>query len=166
MKKLDLIFCGTVALFASLLTLNVRYFSQPVELSLVIIKPDGTALGLREHIYGRFESELGLHRVIELENVTATPAQLREHYAEHVARDFYPSLVDFMRSGPISISIWRGGRGTVSLVRGIVGTTDPKSAGNNTIRGQFGVSSQRNVIHASDSESSATREIQIWFGHQ
>ena len=133
------------------------------ERTLVIIKPDGYQRGLREHIYSRLEKELGLRLVTESVLDLASSDQLAQHYAEHRSRDFYGSLVEFMQSGPIAVSVWLGKPGTVQAVRKLIGTTDPSKSPAGTIRAEFGTSGQKNVIHASDSVDSAAREIEIWF---
>jgi nucleoside-diphosphate kinase len=133
------------------------------ERTLIIIKPDGTSLGIEEPVFDRLKNELGLTLVAIHSPITAQAVRLRAHYAEHADRDFFPSLVDFMQSGPISVSIWSGPRGTVARVRTLVGSTNPASADPSSIRAQYGSSSQRNAIHASDSTESAEREIRTWF---
>ena len=150
-------------LIVSFILGRVRVHPIIRERSFIIIKPDGTERGLAPAIYRILETELGLSRLLEQEISAASVTTLSEHYEEHIDRDFFPSLMSFMQSGPIVTSIWEGGLGTVKAVRRIVGPTDPARASPETIRGRFGTNQQANVIHASDSVASAQREINIWF---
>ena len=133
------------------------------ELSLVIIKPDGVSKGLTSLIYRRLRDELGLELLMEKSFEQASFQILLKHYEEHKDRPFFAPLVQFMQSGPIAVSVWKGKTGTVNAMRELVGPTDPAKAPASSIRGEYGTSVQRNVIHASDSVESAKREIAIWF---
>ena len=130
---------------------------------LIIIKPDGMRIGVKDEIYSRFRNELHLFLITESTYDIAPAEILREHYSEHRSRPFFESLIDFMRSGPLAVSVWSGKPGAIQSVREMIGFTDPKKAAANTIRAEYGSSSQQNVIHASDSVTSAIREIDIWF---
>jgi nucleoside-diphosphate kinase len=133
------------------------------ETTLVIIKPDGLKLGVKDAVYSRLRNELGLRLVAETTHDLATAGVLRDHYAEHIHRDFFDSLLQFMQSGPIAVSVWLGKPGTIRAVRELVGSTDPSKASPGTIRAMYGSSAQMNVIHASDGVDSARREIEVWF---
>ena len=84
------------------------------------------------------------------------------HYAEHVAKPFYPMLKDFMTSGPL-VAMIVSGDSAIDVVRGLVGATDGRKAAAGTMRGDFSLSNTENLIHASDSPDSAKREIALWF---
>ena len=138
-------------------------FQSNRERSLIIIKPDGVAKDVTDKVYKRFREELELELVMEKLLAQASIETLTKHYEEHRDRSFFKDLLRFMQSGPIRISVWEGKPGSVMAIRDLVGPTDPSKASPTTIRGQFGTSAQTNVIHASDSNDSARREIEIWF---
>ena len=85
-----------------------------------------------------------------------------EHYAEHVEKDFYPPLREFVTSGPLVAAVLEGDE-AVEVVRAINGATDGRKAAPGTIRGDFSLSNRENLVHGSDSEESAKREIALWF---
>ena len=117
---------------------------------------------LREQVHERFQLRglnLDRERVFDI----APRHILEEHYKEHSGKSFLPSLIDFMESGPVVVSVWRGPKGAIGTIRDIVGATDPTLAAPGTIRQEFGSSVQENVLHASDSVASAQREIKLWF---
>ena len=130
------------------------------ERTLVIIKPDGVARGLTGTILGRFEqkglSVAGL-KIINVDRPTA-----EKHYAEHAAKPFFGSLLSFIGSGPVVVMCLEG-NGAIGVVRGLVGPTSGLKAPGGTIRGDFALSGQNNLIHASDSPESAERELALWF---
>ena len=142
----------------------VSRLDNSVESTLLIIKPDGTSRNLQSTIYDMLEARLMIHMERESLIHEASIEQLEQHYHEHRMRNFYADLISFMRSGPIAVSVWRGPQGTINAVRSVVGSTDPMYAQDGTIRKLYGQSKQMNVVHASDSASSANREILIWFG--
>jgi len=130
------------------------------ERTLVIIKPDGVARGLSGEILARFEKK-GLSLVgLKLINVDRATAE--KHYAEHAAKPFFPSLLSFITSGPVVVFCLEG-NSAISVVRGIVGPTSGLKAPGGTIRGDYAMSGQNNLIHASDSPESAARELALWF---
>lgn len=135
-----------------------------IERTLVLVKPDGVARNLSGAILARVEAKG--YVLSELKKVTATRAQLEEHYAEHVGKPFYEPLVEFMLSGPVVAAIFEGHR-VIEGFRAVAGTTDPTTAAPGTIRGDFGrdwgLKVQQNLVHGSDSVESAEREIGIWF---
>lgn len=136
--------------------------SHIFESTLVIIKPDGFALGIRPFVYEIFQNKLNLTLMFERIYEKAPSKQLLSHYSEHVDKPYFSKLFRFMQSGPIVVSIWSGSEGTVESVRKVVGGTDPGQGDRSTIRGRFGKDVRRNAIHASDSTESAEREIEIW----
>ncbi|MGA3527468.1 nucleoside-diphosphate kinase [Melissospora conviva] len=134
--------------------------TSPAERTLVLIKPDAVRRGLIGEITGRFERK-GLH--IEAMVLRAMDAQLADqHYAEHVERDFYPPLKDFMTGGPL-VAMVLSGDTAVEIVRAMIGATDGRKATAGTIRGDLSMSNRENLVHASDSAASAAREIALWF---
>jgi nucleoside-diphosphate kinase len=128
--------------------------------TLVLLKPDAVHRGLVGRIVARFE-EKGL-RVVALEQRTIDAAQADRHYAEHVERDFYPPLREFVTSGPLVAMVLEGDE-AVDVVRALNGATDGRKATPGTIRGDFSLSNRENLVHGSDSPDSAEREIALWF---
>ncbi|MDR1078873.1 MAG: nucleoside-diphosphate kinase [Propionibacteriaceae bacterium] len=131
---------------------------------LVLVKPDGVRRGLVGQVIARAEARGFAIRRLELRQ--ATPQLLAQHYAEHAAKPFYPSLVEYMTSGPVVALVLEGAQVIVSF-RAMAGATDPVRAAPGTIRGDFGrdwgTGEIQNIVHASDSPQSAAREIAIWF---
>ena len=130
------------------------------ERTLVLLKPDAVARGLIGEIIRRYEAK-GL-AVAALELRTADVAIAQQHYAEHVGRDYYPTLEEFITSGPLVAVVLEGER-AIEAVRSINGTTDSAVAAPGTIRGDLSLFKNRNLVHASDAPESAAREIEIWF---
>jgi len=128
--------------------------------TLVLLKPDAVKRGLVGNILARYEAK-GLS-LVALEQRTIDAAQSDEHYADHVARDFYPPLRDFVTSGPIVAAILEGDE-AIAVVRELNGATDGRKAVPGSIRGDLSLSNRENLVHGSDSEESATREIALWF---
>ena len=130
------------------------------ERTLVLVKPDAVRRGLVGEILGRFERK-GLEVVaLDLRRIDAKTAD--RHYAEHVGKDFYAALREFITSGPL-VAVLLDGDQAISVVRGLVGATDGRAAAPGTIRGDFSLSNRENLVHASDSADSATREAGIFF---
>ncbi len=134
------------------------------ERSLVLVKPDGVRRGLVGEVIRRVEAKG--YSLVALELRVPTVDLLSEHYAEHVGKPFYQPLVDFMSSGPVAALVVEGDR-VVEGFRALAGATDPTSALPGTIRGDlgrdWGLPVQQNLVHGSDSVTSATREIALWF---
>jgi nucleoside-diphosphate kinase len=128
--------------------------------TLLLLKPDAVRRGLVGNILSRFEAK-GL-RFVTLEQRTITGEQADEHYAEHVDRDFYPPLREFVTSGPLVAAVLEGDE-AVEVVRAINGATDGRKAAPGTIRGDLSLSNRENLVHGSDSPESAAREIKLWF---
>lgn len=126
-----------------------------------MIKPDAVARGLVGAIISRFEA-VGL-TVERLELGMVTPEQAAANYAEHEGKPFYGGLVEYITSGPV-VKMVLSGPEAVSVVRKLMGVTNPKDAAPGTIRGDFGLTLDANVVHGSDSPESAEREIAIFFG--
>ncbi|MEW2517959.1 nucleoside-diphosphate kinase [Actinacidiphila alni] len=129
--------------------------------TLVLLKPDTVRRGLIGEVVGRIERKAGWS-ITALELRTLDRGTLEQHYAEHVGRPFYEPLMDFMASGPAVALVVEGER-VVEGVRTLAGPTDPIAAAPGSIRGDFGTIVRENLIHASDSEESAEREIKIFF---
>ena len=131
------------------------------ERTLVLVKPDGVSRGLVGEVISRIERK-GLKLVaLELRNVDRSVAE--QHYAEHAERSFFGDLLDFITSGPVVAAVIEGER-AVAAFRQLAGGTDPvEKATPGTIRGDFGLEVQYNLVHGSDSTDSAEREIKIWF---
>lgn len=134
-----------------------------MESTFVMVKPDGVQRGLVGEVIRRFE-EKGL-RIIALKMLEMSGETAEEHYAEHEGKEFYGPLLDYITSGPV-VAMALKGDSVVSMVRKIVGATDPKEAAPGTIRGDFGIDVSRNIIHAADSDNSAERELDIFFDEE
>lgn len=132
-----------------------------VENTFIMVKPDGVARALVGEVIDRFERK-GL-KLVEIRSLTITEDLARTHYAEHVERPFFPELLEFITSGPVVAMEWSG-ESAVSVCRVLMGATDPKQAAPGTIRGDLGLEVTQNLIHGSDSQESAARELAIFFG--
>ena len=131
-----------------------------MERTFVMIKPDGIQRGLVGTIIARLEAK-GL-KLVAARFELLTEQRFTEQYREHLEKSFFPSLKQFIMGGPVFLMVWEG-RDVVPLVRKMIGVTKPQEAAPGTIRGDFGIDTGRNVIHASDSVESAKREIAIHF---
>ncbi|QDU62754.1 Nucleoside diphosphate kinase [Planctomycetes bacterium Pan216] len=129
--------------------------------TLVLIKPDGVARRLVGKIIARFE-EKGLW-ILGMKHMAMSQEIADRHYAEHKEKPFFGDLCSFMTSSPLVALVLEGPE-SIALVRKLVGATKVAEAAPGTIRGDFALSTQQNLIHASDSPESAEREIAIWFG--
>ena len=128
-----------------------------------MVKPDGVRRRLVGEVISRFEAKgLSLERLVMLIPDEETAAH---HYAEHRHRAFYPSLIAFITSGPVVAMQWSG-ESAIAVARTMMGTTNPVEARPGTIRGDFGLQVQENIVHGSDSAESAERELLLWFGDQ
>jgi nucleoside-diphosphate kinase len=128
--------------------------------TLVLVKPDGLARGLVGEVISRLEAK-GL-RLVAAELRTLTREVAETHYAEHRERPFFASLVEFITGGPLMALVVEGPR-AVEAFRAMAGATDPVKAGPGTIRGDFALEVQNNIVHGSDSDESAAREIGLFF---
>lgn len=128
--------------------------------TLVLLKPDTVRRGLVGEVLSRFEAK-GL-QIVAMEHRLIDGSVADQHYAEHVERDFYPPLRDFVTSGPLVAVVLEGDE-AIEVVRAINGATDGRKAAPGTIRGDFSLSNRENLVHGSDSPESAVREIAIWF---
>jgi nucleoside-diphosphate kinase len=130
------------------------------ERSFVMIKPDGVAAGLTGEIISRIERR-GLV-IAGLKKLTVTRTAAETHYAEHRERPFFGELVDFIVSGPV-VMLAVDGPGAIGALRTMMGATNPLDAAPGTIRGDFALDVGQNVIHGSDGEDSAARELALHF---
>ena len=131
-----------------------------MEKTLVLVKPDGVRRGLSGEIIARFENR-GLQIVaLKLMQISRTMAE--KHYAEHVGKPFFDSLVEFITSGPVVAMVVKGDH-AIRAVRAMMGATNPLEAAPGTIRGDFALVMSENVIHGSDGPESAEREINNFF---
>ena len=131
------------------------------ERTLVLIKPDGVERQLVGEIISRIERKGLTIAALELRHVSEELAA--EHYAEHEGKPFFGSLLEFITSGPVVAAIVEGPR-AIAAFRQLAGGTDPvEKATPGTIRGDFGLETQFNLVHGSDSTESAKREIALWF---
>ena len=128
--------------------------------TLVLLKPDCVHRRLVGTILQRFEQK-GL-RLVGLKLVQASRDLAEKHYAVHKGKPFYDSLLQFLTAGPTVALVWEG-REAVTVARTLMGPTDGTKAPPATIRGDFGISVQNNLIHGSDSPENAAMEISLWF---
>jgi nucleoside-diphosphate kinase len=131
------------------------------EHTFVMVKPDGVRRGLIGEVISRFERK-GF-RLEKMRMLTIDRDLAGRHYAEHTEKPFFGDLVDFITSGPVVAMEWSG-ESAVSVIRNIMGTTNPLEAAPGTIRGDFGLVITQNIVHGSDSPASAERELGLFFG--
>ncbi|MBP7748078.1 MAG: nucleoside-diphosphate kinase [Phycisphaerae bacterium] len=131
-----------------------------MERTLIIFKPDAVHRQLVGRILTRFEDK-GL-RIAALKLQHSPRAQVEQHYEVHRRRPFYGSLVEFMTSGPVIVAVLEGPN-AISVVRNLLGATNGQQAAAGTIRGDFGLDQQYNLVHASDGPETAQKEIELFF---
>ena len=135
-----------------------------IQQTLVLIKPDGVKRNLIGEIVARIERKG--YVVADIRKFQPTRELLAQHYAEHEGKHFYEPLVEFMLSGEV-VAIRVAGNRVIEGFRSLAGGTDPTAAAPGTIRGDFardwGLKVQQNLVHGSDSEESAARELALWF---
>ena len=132
-----------------------------MEQTLVLVKPDGVQRGLVGEVIGRFERR-GLH-LSALKLLQMDRALAERHYAEHVGKPFFESLVGFITSSPVVAMVWEGPN-AVAVVRTMMGATDPAAAAPGTMRGDHALSIGANIVHGSDSVPRAAEEVALFFG--
>ncbi len=133
-----------------------------MERSLVLLKPDCVQRRLVGRIISRFEDK-GFN-VIAMKMIQVTPDLAKQHYAEHVEKPFYPGLEAFITGAPVVAMIVEGLE-AIRVVREMLGATSGLKAAAGTIRGDFSSSRQMNLVHASDGEEAAAREISLYFSN-
>ncbi|MBF2073962.1 MAG: nucleoside-diphosphate kinase [Synechococcales cyanobacterium C42_A2020_086] len=131
-----------------------------MERTFIAIKPDGVQRGIIGEIIRRFEAK-GF-TLVGLKFMQVSRELAEQHYDVHKDKPFFAGLVNFITSGPVVAMVWEGD-GVVASARKLIGATNPLSAEPGTIRGDFGVSIGRNLIHGSDAVETAQREIALWF---
>jgi nucleoside-diphosphate kinase len=131
-----------------------------VERSLVLIKPDGVRRNIVGEVISRIERK-GL-KIVAMELRTLDADTAKTHYEEHSERPFFGSLVEFITGGPLVALVVEGER-AIEAFRALAGATDPVTASPGTIRGDFALEVQQNIVHGSDSTYSAEREIKLFF---
>ena len=131
-----------------------------IQKSFVMMKPDDVQRLLMGNILSRFE-EKGL-QIVACKLIQIDEDLAKTHYGEHAEKPFFPSLVEYITSSP-SLAMVIQGEEAITTIRKIVGATNPLEADLGTIRGDFGMDTGRNIIHASDAPESAEREINLFF---
>jgi nucleoside-diphosphate kinase len=131
-----------------------------VSRTLILVKPDAFERGLTGEVLARFERK-GL-RIVGLRQVTIDEEFAAQHYEEHTEKPFFGELVDFITRGPLVAAVLEGHDATTAA-RQIIGATNPLEAVPGSIRGDFALEVTFNLVHGSDSDESAEREIQLWF---
>jgi nucleoside-diphosphate kinase len=128
--------------------------------TLILLKPDAVHRRLVGEVIGRFERK-GL-RLLAMKLIKCPRELAEKHYAVHKGKPFYESLLSFLTSGPTVAMVWEG-REAVTACRMVMGLTDGAKSPPGTIRGDFGLSIQNNLVHGSDSPENAATEIALWF---
>jgi nucleoside-diphosphate kinase len=131
-----------------------------MERTFIAIKPDGVQRGLVGEIIRRLENK-GF-TLVGMKFVTVSRELAEQHYDVHRDKPFFSSLVSFITSGPVVAMVWEG-KDVIASARKIIGATKPNEADPGTIRGDFGIDIGRNLIHGSDAEDTAKKEIDLWF---
>jgi nucleoside-diphosphate kinase len=133
---------------------------ENIHKTLILLKPDAVYRHLVGEILGRFEHK-GL-RIVAMKIMHAGKELASKHYAVHRERPFYQSLIEFLTSGPM-VALVLEGREAINVARSLIGPTDGAKAPPGTIRGDFALSVQNNLIHGSDAPETAASEIALWF---
>ncbi|HEV3230188.1 MAG TPA: nucleoside-diphosphate kinase [Solirubrobacteraceae bacterium] len=128
--------------------------------TLILVKPDAFARGLTGEIIARFERK-GLG-ITAIRHLTMTVKEAERHYAEHEGKPFFGELVDFIVSGPLVAMVLEGAE-AVPAARQVIGATNPLEAAPGSIRGDLAIETGQNLVHGSDSDASAEREIALFF---
>ena len=131
-----------------------------MEKTLLLIKPEGVMRGLIGEVITRIENK-GLN-IVGIKLIKMSKNQSEALYSMHKMKDFFPKLITHMTSSPI-IAMVLEGPNVVSIIRTMIGATDPKDAAPGTIRAKFALNKTQNIVHASDSLENANKEISIFF---
>ena len=131
-----------------------------MEQTFIMVKPDGVRLRLVGEVIARFERRGFVLRALKTLRIDRALAE--RHYAEHVGKPFFEPLVAFITSGPVVAMVWEG-RDAIVVARAMLGLTDAAQAAPGTIRGDFSLSKEQNIVHGSDGPDSAAREIGLFF---
>ena len=132
-----------------------------MERTLILVKPDAFERNLTGEIIARFERK-GL-RLAAMKLMTMSRDLAERHYAEHEGKPFYDELVTFITSGPLVAMVLEG-ESAVDAARQVIGATDPLQASPGSTRGDYAISVGQNMVHGSDSDESAAREVALFFG--
>ncbi|HZQ97351.1 MAG TPA: nucleoside-diphosphate kinase [Chloroflexota bacterium] len=132
-----------------------------MEQTLVIVKPDGVERGLIGEVIGRFERRGFKIRGLRMMDIDRALAE--RHYAVHKGKPFYEGLVEYITSGPVVVALVEG-PDAIATVRRMVGATKSNEAAAGTIRGDFALTVERNIVHASDAPETAEYEKSLYFG--
>lgn len=136
------------------------YYMQAEQRTFIAVKPDGVKRGLVGEIISRFEKKG--YKLIGMKMLDVTPELAEKHYGEHKGKPFYNRLIEYIQSGPIVAMVWKG-FDVIAGSRQLMGATKPLEAQVGTIRADFALVKEYNVVHGSDSPESAEREISIYF---
>jgi len=128
--------------------------------TLVLVKPDGVRRRLVGEIVRRFENKQ--LDIVAMKMLTVDEELAKRHYEEHLEKPFFPELLSFITSGPV-VAMCIEGDEVITVVRDMMGATDPKKAAPGTIRGEFGIITTENLVHGSDGPESAARELGLFF---
>jgi nucleoside-diphosphate kinase len=128
--------------------------------TLIIFKPDCVERRLVGSLLARFEAK-GL-RIAALKLIRVDRSLAKRHYAEHAGKPFFEGLIRFITSAPVVVGVLEGNE-AIAVVRTMLGATDGASAAPGTVRGDYSISRQNNLVHGSDSPESAQRELALWF---
>jgi nucleoside-diphosphate kinase len=128
--------------------------------TLILVKPDAFERGLTGEVLARFERK-GL-RIVALRQLSIGEEFAGRHYEEHIDKPFFGELVEFITGGPLVAAVLEG-REAVAAARQVIGATNPVEAAPGSIRGDFALEVTFNLVHGSDSDESARREIELWF---
>ena len=128
--------------------------------TLILVKPDAFERGLTGDVLARFERK-GL-RIVAPRQLTIDEEFAAQHYEEHTEKPFFGELVEFITGGPLVAAVLEG-HDAITAARQIIGATDPLEAAPGSIRGDYALEVTFNLVHGSDSDESAEREIQLWF---
>jgi len=131
-----------------------------MEKTFLMVKPDGVQRNLIGEIVKRFEAK-GF-KLAGAKLMAVSEELAKQHYAEHEDKPFFGELVDFITSGPVFAMVWEG-ENVIATARNMMGKTNPQEAAPSTVRGDFGMTVGKNIIHGSDSPESAEREINLFF---
>ena len=130
------------------------------ERTFLMVKPDGVQRGLVGNVISRLEMK-GF-KLVAMKMMIITPELAARHYGEHQGKPFYDGLIEFITSGPVVAMVWEGDN-VIEVVRNMMGQTDPRKAAPGTMRGDLAVFMGKNIVHGSDKQESADREIALFF---
>lgn len=131
-----------------------------MEKTFIMLKPDAVQRGLVGQVISRFEAK-GC-KLVGMKLMKVDRGLAEEHYAEHRGKGFFEPTVAYIMSSPVVAMVWEG-KNVVAIARELMGSTNPANANPGSIRGSYGMDISRNVIHGSDSVTSAEREIALYF---